>query len=192
MNLIKVRELKSMYSKTLILGVLTGWMLSNVGFGLAANCTNPNIVSSSDEDIKFTVNADGTVTDNSTKLQWMRCSVGQSWDGANSNCSGEATQYSWVDALKWVSMANQSQGFAGHNDWRIPNINELRSIVEDCNSEPAINATLFPATPRFKFWSSSTYSALMSNAWLVDFDQGRDNFELKTNRNVIRLVRIAD
>jgi len=33
---------------------------------------------------KFTVNANGTVTDKKTKLMWMQCSIGQS----GSDCSG--------------------------------------------------------------------------------------------------------
>ncbi len=162
------------------------------GAVMAADCSNPNITSSTDESIEFTINQDGTVTDNTTKLQWMRCALGQTWNQEQLLCSGITTAYSWVDGLNAVKNFNAGAGFAGNKDWRMPNIAELRSIVEDCNSEPSINIALFPNTPALKFWSASTYAGLASNAWLVDFDQGRDNFELKSNRNVLRLVRIAD
>lgn len=167
-------------------------MLVTASLVNAADCTNGTIVSSTDETIEFTLNDDGTVTDNTTRLMWLRCAQGQTWDQAASQCSGKASTYNWTDALMAANNFNSAGGFAGKNDWRLPNINELRSIVEDCNSEPAINILLFPSTPVAKFWSSSTYVGLASNAWLIDFDQGRDNFELKTNQSAVRLVRVAD
>jgi hypothetical protein len=167
-------------------------IMFGVGVVNAADCTNAMIVASTDENIEFIDNQNGTVTDTSTRLMWMRCAAGQTWNQGTRNCDGSVLSYSWKDALDATQSYNAGGGYAGNNDWRVPNINELRSIVEDCKSEPAINVTLFPATPSAKFWTSSTYVSLGSNAWLVDFDQGRDNFELKTNKNAVRLVRIAD
>ncbi|MDP4028446.1 MAG: DUF1566 domain-containing protein [Gallionella sp.] len=59
----------------------------------------------------------------------------------------------WNAALAAAKDAN----FAGHSDWRLPNIKELESIVESCGYNPAINRTLFPATPDEYFWSGSSY-----------------------------------
>lgn len=168
--------------------VLALLMLVSLGVQ-AADCTNAGIQPSTDESSDFQVFADGTVVDNTTGLMWMRCTLGQSW--MNATCTGTAQKMGW-DKLIDVNNLNKSGGFAGKQDWRLPNINELRSIVEDCRSSPAINTVLFPATPPTKFWTASPYVSISTNAWLVDFSQGRDNFEPKTNANYVRLVRVAD
>jgi hypothetical protein len=152
----------------------------------AADCTNANIDPSTDEAVNFSASDNGTVTDNSTHLMWMRCSLGQTWSN-DASCNGTALTYTWSKALS----AGTNFSFGGYSDWRLPNINELRSIIEDCRNSPAINSQLFPQTPSSKFWSSSPYIATSTtNAWVVDFTQGRDNFDLKTKANAVRLVRI--
>jgi len=77
---------------------------------------------------RYQDNGDGTTTDVKTKLIWMRCSVGQTW--MSGTCSGEATKFNWEDAKK------QTASFAGHNDWRIPTIEELRTLVYCSNGKP--------------------------------------------------------
>ncbi len=99
-------------------------------------------------------NGDGTVTDNTTGLMWMRCSLGQVWDGKT--CGGKAATFTWADALK----AAAGHEFAGYTDWRLPNKNELESIVEGRCFTPTINSSVFPATPSTYFWSSSPYAGL--------------------------------
>jgi len=131
----------------------------------------------------FTINNDGTVTDNKMGLVWMRCSLGQKWD--QNTCSGTAVAASWAESLK----AAASEEFAGYTDWRLPNKNELESIVEDSCSSPAINATIFPATPPTYFWSSSPYAAIAQAAWSVDFGYGTVNASVKSGAIYIRLVR---
>ncbi len=157
----------------------------------AANCTNANIQPSTDETVNFVIGTDGTVTDTSTGLMWMRCSVGQTWVQSSQSCTGTALKGGWALLIQ-VNAFNAGGGFAGMQDWRLPNINELRSIVEDCRSNPAINTVLFPNTPSAKYWSTSTYAGLVTNAWEVDFGQGGDNFELKSYANNFRLVRVAN
>jgi uncharacterized repeat protein (TIGR01451 family) len=95
----------------------------------------------------FIDNNDGTVTHKKTGLTWQRCSVGQTWTG--SSCSGSASNFSWNNAMK------QTSNFAGYNDWRLPRLDELFSIVEFSASTPAINTTIFPNTGQYSaVWSS--------------------------------------
>lgn len=170
--------------------VLALLMLASLGVQ-AADCTNAGIQPSTDETIEFDIGMDGTVTDKTTGLMWMRCSIGQTWVQATASCAGTPFKAEW-EKLVLINDFNSSGGFAGNKDWRLPNINELRSIVEDCRSDPAINTILFPATPSAKYWTSSTISGSANNAWLVDFGQGRDNFELKSFANNFRLVRVTN
>lgn len=74
--------------------------------------------------------ASGQWRDPETGLIWMRCALGQNWTGKK--CDGEALQLVWKDSVDFFPLFNQ-QGFAGHNDWRLPNIAELASI-RYCNT----------------------------------------------------------
>jgi hypothetical protein len=100
---------------------------------------------------RFTDNGDGTVTDRVTLLMWKRCDEGKSWDGVG--CSGSPTVTQWD---KIFSM-NGGGGFAGYNDWRVPNIKELASILEFACNLPPINSEVFPLS--FSSYWSSTPSA---------------------------------
>jgi len=107
----------------------------------------------------------------------MRCTLGQTWSGAT--CTGSPTPYVWADALA----AAQSSSFAGHTDWRIPNVKELLSIVER-RCSPAINDTVFPATFPGVYWTSSPNVAGPGvNAVTVSFSQGSDAADEKANAN---------
>lgn len=130
----------------------------------AITCTTPAI-NPSTPDSRFTINNDGTTTDNTTGLTWMRCSLGQTWDG--SSCTGSAASYSWQQALQAVLAINDgtsnadndgAPGFADYTHWRLPNIAEASSIVEYCRVDSAsgsINETVFPNTSTAGIWSSS-------------------------------------
>lgn len=121
---------------------------------------------------QFTDNHDGTATDTKTGLMWKRCSEGQTWNSANATCDGSTAYHVWAGALNKAKAANET-GFAGHNDWRVPNYTELQSIVERQCVSPAINLNIFPNTyTGMPFWSSSPYPSYSSWAWFVSFGYG--------------------
>lgn len=130
----------------------------------------------------FTDNGDGTVTHHTTGLIWQRCSLGQSWDGVN--CTGEATNFTWKQALA----AGAQNTLAGFSDWRLPNKNELTSIVEYRCWNPAVNNQQFPHTPSGWYWSSSPYAHYSGYAWGVDFSYG-NVYGYKVSSYPVRLVR---
>lgn len=141
---------------------------------------------------EFTLHNDGTVTHHATGLMWMRCSLGQVWDEESSICTGEVADYNWQSALQ----AAEGHTFAGHSDWRIPNKNELKSIVEHRCYDPAINLAIFPLTSLASFWTStarfwtSTPSANSSDdLWSVRFFKGYSSSSSKNASGYVRLVR---
>ena len=100
---------------------------------------------------------------------WKKCLEGVDGD----NCeNGSPSSFTWQAALQRPGTVNVS-GFAGYTDWRLPNIRELRSIVEEQCFDPAINETYFPNTPPSSLvWSGSPYSGNSISAWFVGFDFG--------------------
>jgi len=150
---------------------------------LCAGSENTAIIASTPS-ADFNDNGDGTVTHHKTGLIWQRCSLGQNWDG--SDCTGDATKFTWADALA----AAAQNTFAGLSDWRLPNKNELASIVEYRCFRPAINSQAFPNTPSAWYWSSSPYAYFSNLAWYVHFYFGDVGYGGKDSYfSRVRLVR---
>jgi hypothetical protein len=138
---------------------------------------------------QFIQNDNGTVTDNATRLIWMRCSLGQNWDGTT--CQGDARQYSWQDALQ--AAQDENSNIYGYSDWRLPNIKELTSIVEEACYNPAINLTIFPEPidseeTEYDYWTSTSY--FLNKALKVRFKDGFYTYYYNRDQTYrVRLVR---
>ena len=117
-------------------------------------------------------NGDGTVTDNVTGLMWQKQddNITRNWEASLAYC--------------------EQLELAGHSDWRLPNIRELRSIVDNTRYDPAIDTTTFPGTKSNDYWSSSTLAQYPhQGAWMVGFDKGHTGGNVKTYPYYVRCVR---
>ena len=112
---------------------------------------------------RFVDNGDGTVTDNCTGLMWQK-------DTADIN--GDGTIVFDQDGLKWQEALQYCEGleFAGHDDWRLPNVRELQSIVDYGRFAPSIHP-IFRAESG-SYWSSTTLVSWPHFAWEVVFSDG--------------------
>ncbi|WP_146108651.1 DUF1566 domain-containing protein [Chromatium okenii] len=129
----------------------------------------------------------GIVLDIKTDLQWMRCALGQTWTGET--CNGEAKKYNWDEAHSAVNELNQHGGYAGHSDWRLPSIDELKTLIVK-DQKPAIDQQAFPNTPKWWFWSGSLHHASYSDfAWYVVFSSGVAYNCGRNSDGHVRLVR---
>jgi len=111
------------------------------------------------------------VTDSTTNLQWQDDAIGgtMSWTTAITTC--------------------ENLTLDGHTDWRLPNRNELQSIVDYSDaSAPLIDGT-FQSTASSYYWSSSTSTPLTANAWGVYFSDGGVSSGAKANSSYVRCVR---
>jgi len=123
----------------------------------------------------FSRSSSGIVTDNLTKLQWQ--------DDYSDN-GGVVTKVIWQNAINYC----EALTLGGYSDWRLPNINELLSIVDDTKSNPAIDST-FVNTSNY-YWSSTTYTQSTSSAWFVNFAYGISGYYKKYyNSSCVRCVR---
>lgn len=125
-----------------------------------------------------------TVTDTRTGLMWDRCALGQS----GASCTGAASTFTWSAALD-EAQARRTANYKGYNDWRLPNVKELQSLVERCRINPSINEFAFPATAAAFFWTGSPNATSPSHSWVVDFSSGDSNSDVRTNPYRVRLVR---
>lgn len=116
--------------------------------------------------VRFTDNANGTVTDHLTGLIWLK----------NAGCANPTT---WSAAL---SNANQlASGACGLSDgsvagqWRMPNANELESLIDVSRANPALSAGAPFTNVQLSnaYWSSTTYTASTGNAMAIRFSDGR-------------------
>ncbi len=158
---------------------------------LAGN-ENPDVVSSTPTaqfDLASALAIDeGIVLHRATRLEWMRCALGQQWNGVS--CVGEAGLFNWTQALQ-AAAASEHGGFG---DWRLPSRSELASIVEVRCFSPAINVAAFPETPPLAFFSASPHGELVDpgtagSVWMVAFDDGDVIPDQASQTYHVRLVR---
>ena len=148
----------------------------------AQTCRTETEVPSTTPAGRFLVHGNGTVTDTATGLIWAQCAEGLS----GSACTeGTAAIFTWADAL----IRARDSTHAGYTDWRLPNVKELSSIVEERCYDPAINLAVFPNTPSSYFWSASPYGYSSGFAWYVSFGDGGAYGSNRSNYYHVRLVR---
>ncbi len=178
---------KKWSGRPLVLSAVAGLMLLIAApIQVIAQTCNSHITPTT-PDSRYTDNADGTVTDKQTGLMWKQCEEGQSGAGC---AIGSALTFTWAAALQRSETLNTTGGFAGHTDWRLPNIKELASLVERACDGPSINNRLFPATPSSNVWSSSPDASYSDSAWYVYFGNGYSSYyDYRDNYYQVRLVR---
>lgn len=158
--------------------ILFGLMLCT-GFAHAGPCQKN--IPASNPDVVYKDHGNGTVTDTRTGLMWKQCAEGLSGAGCQ---AGTARTFTWTEALTQAELST----FSGYTDWRMPNVKELASLVEDCRVSPAINTILFPNTTSAWFWSGSP-SVGIFEAWLVKFGSGSVDARFRNQRLHARFVR---
>jgi len=106
----------------------------------------------------FADNGDGTITDRATGLTWSRADSGRGM--------------AWQDALAWAQQQNAAT-YLGHDDWRLPSVKELQSLVDYTRSPDTTQSAAID--PRFQssaitneagqpdypfYWSATTHAGM--------------------------------
>ncbi len=151
---------------------------------------------------QFTINRDGTVTDNLALLMWQQADDG--------------IMYNWYEASV-VYHGTQNPGSidvcgdlepGGYLDWRLPIQDEMRSLVVCTNANgPIVNNPDYPfyfgegnSEPYDKptinvqfscrttgYWSVSAYNT--DGAWLVNFSIGIASWNYRVANLYVRCIR---
>ena len=95
--------------------------------------------------------------------------------------------------FNFLAGLNGPSPFAGHDDWRLPTIAELQSVVDlyatGCGSGSPCIDPVFGPTQSDYYWSSSTFQGGPSGAWVVGFGGGHPYADGKTGTSYVRAVR---
>lgn len=102
-------------------------------------CRTEEQIPSTTPDVIFFDNGDGTVVDLKTELMWAKCPLGKSGNDCD---EGIETIYSFNGALELAATSTH----AGYINWRLPNIKEFSTLIEEQCYDPAINTNFFPNT----------------------------------------------
>ncbi|SBS30024.1 hypothetical protein MAQ5080_01566 [Marinomonas aquimarina] len=185
-------------NKFLIASMLTGVLAVQ-----AQAACNTSTIAATTPNENFTIDEDnGVVLDHTTGLMWKRCVEG--FTGADCR-SGDAMQSTFVAAVEHIDALNEGEGFAGYNDWRLPNVKELRSIVEERCARPSLNEEVFPlkntdaaddrttinSMTLFTSTPTSYYDSTDTFIWTVSFGTGELDRSSLQEYNYIRFFRLV-
>lgn len=139
---------------------------------------------------RFTDNGNGTVTDNLTGLIWLKyanCFGTRTWDQALSDCNGLSAG--------WCGLIDGSTA----GDWRLPNRNELNSLLDVRYANPALCNTSgtgqwtsgnpFTNVQSLNYYWSSTPFVVSAAAWKVGMEAGELTISMITDYLYVWPVR---
>lgn len=172
---------------------------------------------------RFVDNGNGTVTDHQTGLTWEKKLVENDFQGnCDAESQADRSIHCVNNAYQWSSSGSDADGglftdflerinaalstspdgvtvadvcFAGHCDWRVPNIAELQTILAPCPGggapciDPIFGPTAADPTAPDPYWSSTSFASLSDVAWDLQFNGGGRTAGSKSNGFRVRAVR---
>jgi len=112
------------------------------------------------------------VTDSTTGLMWQ--------DNGDTN----SKKRTWQEAIDYC----EALDLEDYNDWRLPNINELKTIIDRSKSNPSI-VDGFDNIGSNYYWSSSSELGDSHFAWMIEYYVGRVETYYKDSDLYVRCVR---
>jgi hypothetical protein len=119
---------------------------------------------------EFTRADTGIVTDSQTGLEWQ--------DNTIPSVNYETNAINYCNELDLEGTG-----------WRLPNINELKSLIVDTQFAPSIDAVFENTATNYVYWSSSSRKEDSSYKWYVNFSNGIASYSSYNNNYNMRCVR---
>lgn len=120
------------------------------------------------------------------------------WGGVSAEGRGQANAHGeYYDDWNPLVVAANNESLCGFNDWRVPHIKELATLVDrGVTTGPTIDLTYFPNTPEYRFWTSTPghpdSGDDIGTARRIGFDSGVDRAWFRSgnfSHYHVRLVR---
>ena len=157
--------------------------LTKVGGGVAG--FDFTKISAAGEKLPTTATEWSCVLDNQTGLMWeVKTNDGglqdatktYQWYNTDTSTNGGTVGYvNGGNNTQAFTQAINFQALCGYTDWRLPEKQELHSIVNYGKIDPAIDSAYFPNTVSSYYWSSSPVAHNINHAWMVNFYSGNDD-----------------
>ncbi len=116
---------------------------------------------------------DETWLDPDTQVEWA------------AHKSSESLPFAEIET--YINQLNRD-GYAGHEDWRCPDIKELISLIDFGRAAPAMRQEV-PFRDEDAYWSITPSAKNKTMAWYVDFHFGFVHFNVQDNDFLVRAVR---
>lgn len=127
------------------------------------------------------------------------------WEDTDTNLiwqvNVDVNRYDWNETFKYVNKLNKNI-YAGYNNWRIPTIEELKSVISKEHNmfkkikKYYIKSFLLDSLAENNlfayYWSSTENSSDIALAGYVNFKNGSDGWADKSGKAYIRCVRFKD
>ena len=135
---------------------------------------------------RFTNNNDQTITDNLTGLMWT-----QNGNAPGPDVCTPGVTKNWQQGMDYAACLN-TNNYLGHNDWRLPNMIELRSLVhyELADTSAWLNTQGFTNVDSSGYWSSN-YSPIAPgyHALIVFLSDGQTSADYRRSAYHVWAVR---
>lgn len=161
------------------------WLV-NTGGGIGAHAASEAVSAGGDRPIHVRCVRGKSVWEAGPDLQ----------DNGNGTLIDEITGLTWqqqptLDLLDWAAAREYCERLvlAGHDDWRMPTIRELRSLSDDRLAEPSFSPRLLPEAAAADWWSGTIQANRPERAWYLDSRTGLVTYRERTESLRVLAVR---
>jgi len=118
---------------------------------------------------RFANNGDGTINDNLTGLMWLKdanCMNSKyMWFDTDCSTGGAVTWQHAIDFVAGVNSGIYSNCSAGYADWRLPNVNEMMSLISYSNYDVPVGHPFSNIRSDYGHWTSTTNATIANAAY---------------------------
>lgn len=145
--------------------------------------SKPKVIAPVEPTIKENIQKETTISKKeSNQSIFSDSATGLVWQD---NSEAKTNKKDWNKAKAYC----ESLTLGGYEDWRLPNIFELSTLIDNTKSKEPYVVDGIKNIDSSRYWSSSTFVENIDYAWRVRFNRGDDDMESKTLRNYVRCIR---